>query len=238
MNMSLEIANIRSGYYGGIDILHDISIDVKSHKLTCILGPNGSGKSTILKTIYGFLKARSGTIRYNDEDITGFEPHELLMKGIAYVPQERSIFPQLSVFENLKVGAWLIRKNKRLVSESIDKVFKIFPRLEERKAVKAGNLSGGEQKMLEFGRAMILNPQTILVDEPTAGLAPKIAHEVYQILDQLKKEKITILMVDQNVRQGVLFSDYIYVIDLGRIKDEGASEKFKVEMKKLIKSWI
>jgi len=236
--MSMNVQALRAGYGGGIDIIQDISLQAKPQRVTAIIGPNGSGKSTILKAIYGVIKPRSGTVTVNHSDVTGLKPHQLLARGIAYVPQERSIFPYLTVDQNLRAGAWLIRKDSKRVQDSIDNVIEMFPRLGERKKVKAGNLSGGEQKMLELGRAMILNPQTILIDEPTAGLAPKVAHEVYVTLENLREQKITTLLVDQNVRQAILLSDHIYVIGLGRIKEEGSSDKYRAEMPELIKSWI
>jgi branched-chain amino acid transport system ATP-binding protein len=236
--MSMNAEQIRAGYGGGIDIIHDISLQAKPHQFTAIIGPNGSGKSTILKAMYGVITPRAGRVTYNGAEITGLKPHEMLAVGISYVPQERSIFPFLTVHDNLKAGAWLIRKEKSHVHEAINRVYEIFPRLAERRRVKAGNLSGGEQKMLEFGRAMLLNPQTILVDEPTAGLAPKVAHEVYLTIKSLKERKLTILLVDQNVRQAISLSDYMYVIEMGRIKEEGSSDNYRAEMSKLVKSWM
>ncbi|HMK83687.1 MAG TPA: ABC transporter ATP-binding protein [Candidatus Bathyarchaeia archaeon] len=236
--MSINAEHIRAGYGSGIDIIHDISLQAKPHQFTAIIGPNGSGKSTILKAMYGVITPRAGKVIYNNMEITKLKPHEMLAVGISYVPQERSIFPFLTVHDNLKAGAWLIRKEKNRVQEAVNRVYEIFPRLQERRKVKAGNLSGGEQKMLEFGRAMLLNPQTILVDEPTAGLAPKIAHEVYLTLQSLKDIKLTILLVDQNVRQAISLSDYMYVIELGTIKEEGPSNKYRAEMSELVKSWM
>jgi branched-chain amino acid transport system ATP-binding protein len=236
--MSMRAEDLRAGYGSGIDIIHEITLQAKPHEMTTIIGPNGSGKSTILKAMYGVITPRGGKVSHNDADVTGLKPHQMLATGIAYVPQERSIFPFLTVQDNLRAGAWLIRKQKNQVQESIAKVYSVFPRLEERRNVKAGNLSGGEQKMLEFGRAMILNPQTILVDEPTAGLAPKIAHEVYLTLKSLKERKLTLLLVDQNVRQAVSLSDYMYIIELGKIKEDGPADKYRAEMSELVKSWI
>jgi branched-chain amino acid transport system ATP-binding protein len=236
--MSMDVQELRAGYGGGIDIIHGISLHARPHEVTAIIGPNGSGKSTVLKAMYGVIKPRSGAVSLNGTEVTGLKPHQMLAKGVAYVPQERSLFPYLTVYENLKAGAWLIRKDAKRIGESISRVFAMFPRLEERKKVKAGNLSGGEQKMLEFGRAMVLSPQTILVDEPTAGLAPKIAHETYMTLKSLREGKFTILLVDQNVRQAVTLSDYLYVIELGSIKEEGSADKYRSEMTELVKSWI
>ncbi|NIM45817.1 MAG: ATP-binding cassette domain-containing protein [Nitrososphaeria archaeon] len=236
--MSIEVEKVSSGYFGDYNIIHNWSMKAEKSKITAVIGPNGCGKSTLMKTVYGILKPREGKISYGDEDITGFEPHEMLRKGIAYIPQARSIFPYLTVYENLKMGAWLYRKDKNWVEEAIERIQKMFPILEEREKVNATSLSGGEQKMLEIGRALIPNPEVVIVDEPTAGLAPKIAHEIYTILDGFKEKGLTVLMVDQNVRQAILFSDYLYVMEMGGKANEGPREKFEEEMKDLIQSWI
>lgn len=238
MTLSIEVENVCSGYYGDFDVIHNFSLHAEKSKITCIIGPNGCGKSTLMKTIYGFLKPRKGRVSHGGFDITGTEPHVMLLRGISYIPQARNIFPYLSVYENLKMGAWLFRKDRLWVDEAIDRIFEMFPILKEREKVRAISLSGGEQKMLEIGRALIPNPEVILIDEPTAGLAPKIAHEIYKTLEGFKERGLTVLMVDQNVRQAIAFSDYLYVMEFGENKDEGSREKFESEMKKLIRSWI
>lgn len=236
--MSIEARNISAGYWKDIDIIHDVSVKAEKSKITCIIGPNGAGKSTIIKTLYGFLKPREGSVYHNDEEITHLKPHQMLMRGIAYVPQARNIFPLLTVYENLKMGAWLFRNDQDRVEKSIGKIYDMFPILKEKANQKSSSLSGGQQKMLEIGRSLISDPGLFLVDEPTAGLAPIVAKKIYSILTDLKRLGYTILMVDQNVRQAISFSDYVYVINLGKKETEGPREKFEGEMTELIRSWI
>lgn len=236
--MSIEVKNVVAGYKGYIEILHGISIHAEKSKITCIIGPNGAGKSTLLKTIYGFLRPKQGTIFFDGEDITGVAPHKLVKKGLVYIPQRRAVFPDLTVLENLEMGAWIFRKERKRVTESINKIYERFPILKMRARVHASRLSGGEQRMLEIGRALITSPKSLLVDEPTAGLAPKVAEEVYQKLAELAKEKITILFVDQNVKKAVTLSDYTYIIKVGQTVQEGPREEFDKKLTPLIKEWL
>jgi branched-chain amino acid transport system ATP-binding protein len=236
--MSIEARNISSGYWRDIDIIHEVSLKAEKSKITSIIGPNGAGKSTIIKTMYGFLKPRQGSIYHNDEEITDLKPHQMLMRGIAYIPQARNIFPFLTVYENLKMGAWLFRNDHPRVEQSIKRIYDLFPILKEKAGERAVSLSGGQQKMLEIGRSLVSDPGLFLVDEPTAGLAPIVAARIYVILEDLRKLGYTILMVDQNVRQAISSSDYVYVINLGKKEREGPKEKFESEMTELIRSWI
>ena len=236
--MSIEARNIYSGYYIGLDILQGVSLRVRASKITAIIGPNGCGKSTLLKTMYGFLKPTQGSVWFKNEDVTGSPPHKMLDRGIVYLPQVRNTFPYLSVYDNLKITCWSFRKDKALVDQTIKRIYDIFPKLKAREKVFAGSLSGGEQKMLEFAKVYMHKPSTIIVDEPTAGLAPQIAQKVYGFIKELGKRELTILIVDQNVRQAVMLSDYVYVMESGIIKDHGPKKKFADEMEKVVKSWI
>ncbi len=236
--MVLEVRELVAGYYGSADILHGINLKTLDGGITVVIGPNGAGKSTLLKTIYGMIKPRSGKVYFNGHDITGEEPHKLLMRGITYIPQHRTIFPALTVYDNLRVNTWLFRKDKERIRESLEKVYSMFPVLKEKKDMKAGALSGGEQKMLEVAKALIHEPKLILVDEPTAGLAPSIAIKIYSYLEKLRESNITVLLVDQNVRQAVRLADYVYEIDLGRVKSEGSKEDFEKRMEQLVSTWI
>ncbi len=237
--LSLEVENVSSGYYEEINIINDFSLLAEESKITAIIGPNGCGKSTLLKTIYGFLKARKGSIYYGNTEITGKEPHQMLSMGIAYLPQAESNFPYLTVLENLKMGAWLLKENKEDVAKAIDRVMDTFPILRKKANDKASSLSGGQQKMLEIGRTLITNPKVFLVDEPTAGLAPIISKKIYEILKKLNEENnLTILLVDQNIRQAISISGFLYVIEFGRNKISGSKKKFLSEMKDIVKSWI
>jgi len=232
----LEAKEVVVGYKKDIHILQGVSIWARQAQITAVLGPNGVGKSTLLKTIYGYLKPSKGKIIFKDENITGINPYELSMKGIGYIAQRQNVFPYMFVEENLQIGAWPLRKDKNLVKEGIEENYKRFPVLKEKRKKRAGSLSGGQQRMVEFGRALMTNPDILLVDEPTVGLAPKIAREVYDIMVRLKEEeKRTILLVDQNIRQAVKHSDYVYALELGKNKTEGLAQDFE-DLKKTI--WL
>jgi len=236
--MSIEVENLVSGYWRDIDIIRNISLCAPVSKITGIIGPNGAGKSTLLKTIYGFLKPRKGVIYFKKEDITGVEPNLLLLKGISYIPQLRSIFPFLNVQENLEMGTWTFRKDRKRVKDAIKDVYDRFPVLEEKKKVQARFLSGGQQRMLEISRALMSHPKAILIDEPTAGLAPKPAAMIYNILKNLKEEKLSILFVDQNVREAVRLSDYIYILKMGEIALKSTKDEFRDKMEATIREWL
>ncbi len=236
--MPLDVKRVSAGYHENIDVIHDISLHAEDGKATCIIGPNGSGKSTLLKTIYGFLRPRTGTITYNDADITNVPSSELLELGMAFITQERNIFPYMNVEENLELGAWTLRRDRNKVRSRVETVYKRYPRLRERKTVMAGRLSGGEQRMLELGRALMTAPQYILLDEPTVGLAPKVAKQIYSEVGQLRAEGITIVLVDQNVREAIMLADHLYVLDLGRVADDGPKAKFEGKMKELVRQWL
>ncbi|MFQ5711928.1 MAG: ABC transporter ATP-binding protein [Candidatus Geothermarchaeales archaeon] len=235
--MSLEVKNVTSGYLKWIDVLHDVSVYSERAKISAIIGPNGAGKSTLLKTVYGFLKPKSGKIIFDGEDITGVDPYTMVKKGIAYIPQRRTVFPFLTVHENLEMGAWTLHKKEETL-EKIREVYDRFPRLEERRSVLAGSLSGGEQRMLEIGRTLIISPKLILIDEPTGGLAPKVAEMIYKKLTELSGEGITILLVDQNVREAIELAHHIYVLELGRNTVDGDREKFERDIKDIIRDWL
>lgn len=238
--MSLEVKNVTAGYYEDIDILHEVSIRAEKSRITSIVGPNGAGKSTLLKTIFGFLKPKKGKILYNDEDITGFAPHLLLEKGIAYVPQHRSTFPHMTVEENLMLGGWIIRNNRKLIKERLWEMYNMFPNLKEKRKIGAGFLSGGELRMLDIAKALFVNPEVILVDEPTAGLAPKYFDSVYNRLEALsKKEGKTVLLVDQNIKLAIELADYVYVLQMGKNQVEGSKEEFKTgRIRDIIREWF
>lgn len=236
--MSIELKNVVSGYRRKQEILHGVSLSAEKSKVTGIIGPNGAGKSTLLKTIYGIVRPRKGVVLFNGQNITGEDPHTLLKKGIAFIPQQRSVFIHLTVQENIKLGMWTFRKNKKRVEDSFDEINDTFPILRERKEVLAGKLSGGEQRMLELGRALVARPKAILLDEPTAGLAPKVAEEIYRNLEKLKELEITILFVDQNVRKAITLSDQIYVIKSGRVELGGVKEEFDKKKSALIRDWL
>ena len=224
----LEMKNLYVGYYRDLNILQDLNIGVQRGKITTILGANGVGKSTTLKAVYGFLKPNDGDILIEGESIVGVPIHERIRLGLAYIPQQPGIFRHMSVQENLEVGAWTFRKDKKRLKRKLEENYERFPILREKRKQKTGELSGGQQRMVEIGRTLMTDPKIILVDEPTAGLAKLLSEEVYQMLVDLRdKEGLTILLVDQEIRQALKIADYVYVLELGRNKYEGKVSEFQ-----------
>lgn len=223
--MSLEVKDVVSSY-GKLDILNKISLNMAESSITAIIGPNGSGKSTLLKTITGLLKPKSGTIRFNHEEITGLRPDLIVRKGIAYVPQIRSVFPELTVYENLMMGAYTLR-DKNCIKQRILEVFNLFPIIQARKQQKAGTLSGGEQRMLELSRALLLHPKMLLFDEPSAMLAANFLEEIFEKIKEINKEfGATCGIVEQNVEKVLSVAKRVYVLDKGQIKFHGDVKDF------------
>jgi len=223
----LEIRDLYVGYYDDLHILRGLSLKAETGKLTTILGANGVGKSTLLKAIYGFLKPFSGEIIFNGKNVTGTPTHHLIELGISYIPQQPGVFKYMTVEENLMMGAWTFRNDKARINAKLEENYRRFPILRDKQKDSAGSLSGGQQRMVEIGRTLMTNPQLILVDEPTAGLAKLLSEEVYRMLTNLRdQEGLTILLVDQEIRQALKIADYVYVLELGRNKFEGPAEKF------------
>jgi len=231
----LEINDLHVGYYKDLNILQGVSLHARQAQITAVLGPNGVGKSTLLKSIFGFVKPQRGEVRFAGQDIAGTPAHHLVHLGISYVPQRQSVFPQMTVEENLELGAWSFRHDAARIRQKIEANYERFPVLQGRRRSPAGELSGGMQRMVELGRVLMTDPKLILVDEPTAGLAVMLAREVYDLLVQLKEEGITILLVDQNIRQAIKIADYVYVLELGRNRHEGPREEFE-DLKKAL--WL
>lgn len=237
--MGLEARDVVAGYLEDIHILQGLSLHAKGGKITAVIGANGVGKSTLLKAIFGFLTPSAGRILFNGEDITGTPPYRTSRKGISYIPQRRNVFPYLTVQENWEIGAWNFRGERTRVSREVDANCERFPTLRDKRKLPAGTLSGGEQRMVEIGRALMVDPLLLLVDEPTAGLAPIVAGEIYGKLVELNREEgKTILLVDQNIRQAVRITDYIYVLELGRKKAEGTREDFEKHLGEVIREWL
>ncbi|MFQ5855605.1 MAG: ABC transporter ATP-binding protein [Anaerolineae bacterium] len=218
----LECKNLVAGY-GKLQILHGVNLHVKRGEIVCVIGPNGAGKSTVFKTIYGFLQPDQGSIRFDGQDITGHPPEMILRYGLSLVPQVRSTFPQMTVRENLEMGAFIDPAPQRL-ARGLERAFTLFPRLAEREKQLAGTMSGGEQRMLEIARALMLDPKMILLDEPSAGLAPLITQLIFERLQALNAEGVTVMIVEQNARQGLSISDRGYVLDVGRNRFEGTGQ--------------
>lgn len=215
----LQLANINT-HYGGIQALKGISLHVDAGEIVTLIGSNGAGKSTTLKTISGQVKPKSGTILYNGEDITNKAPHETALSGVAHVPEGRRIFPKLTVKENLEMGAFSV-KDKNVVKERMERVFHYFPRIKERLSQQGGTMSGGEQQMLAIGRALMMKPKILMLDEPSMGLAPIIVEQIFEIIKELNNEGITILLVEQNAFQALHVADRAYVIQNGEITLSG-----------------
>jgi branched-chain amino acid transport system ATP-binding protein len=225
-------------YYADIHILEDVSIEAQENQITCVIGPNGAGKSTLLKTLFGYLVPRSGNVYLDGEDITELPAQHRMKMGIGYVDQLHSVFPEMSVDENLELGAWTFRRDGARIAEAKDRVYSQYPVLSDRRLVQAGNLSGGEQRMLEIARILMPDPSLILLDEPSAGLAPKIAEEIYGDIIRLKETGKTVLLVDQNLRSAVPRSDYLYVMELGEISAHGPTDEVGDDLRTIVSHWL
>lgn len=210
----IEFKDVVAGYKDFM-ILNDLSFSVPTGSITLLIGPNGAGKSTVLKTLFGLLTPKQGHVYLNGEEITGSSQKDLLAKGIAFVPQGRNLFGQLSVYENLELGGITI--GMKTTHERIPEVLKFFPRLKERMNSAASSLSGGEQKQLEIGRALLLRPKVLLIDEPSIGLSPIVVQDVFKLLRKLVDQGTTILMVEQNVKSALKYSDDAIALESGRL---------------------
>lgn len=218
----LEVENVHAGY-GDFLVLKGVDISVEEGQIVCVIGPNGAGKSTLFKTIYGLLSPSKGDVRFNGESIVGHTQRELLERGIAYVLQRHSVFPDMTVRENLEMGAF-IADDDYDTEAKIEEMSDIFPLIEERMNQKAGQLSGGQQQMVELARGLMLDPKLLLLDEPTAGLAPKIIDDVFEKVEAINDLGVTVLMIEQNIKTGIRYSDYAFLLENGQSKSEGPAE--------------
>ncbi|HIS43210.1 MAG TPA: ABC transporter ATP-binding protein [Candidatus Limiplasma pullicola] len=210
--------------YGGIEALKGISFSVDEGQIVTLIGANGAGKSTTLRAITGIVPVKSGTITYNGEDITGMDTQKVVERGIALVPEGRRVFANLTVLENLKIGAYL-RKDTVQIQKDIEYIYKLFPRLQERSWQLAGTLSGGEQQMLAVGRAMMTRPRLIMMDEPSLGLAPLVVRDIFGIISRLSADGITILLIEQNANAALHAAHYGYVLETGMMTISGTGEE-------------
>jgi len=222
----LEMSNLSVGYYRDLNILSDLDIKARRGQITTILGANGVGKSTALKAAFGFLKPNKGDILLEGRSILSIPAHEKIRSGLAYIPQQPGVFKDMTVEENLQLGGWTFRHDKKQVRQKVEANYERFPALKDKRKQITGELSGGQQRMVEIGRTLMAEPRMLLVDEPTAGLSKMLAKEVYDMLINLKKENLTILLVDQEIRQALKIADYVYVLELGRNKYQGPSGEF------------
>jgi len=221
----LELENVHA-YYGHIHALKGISLSVDQSEIVTLIGGNGAGKSTTLKTISGLLKPREGTVRLSGEDLASSRAHEIVAKGVVQVPEGRRIFASLTVTENLEMGAYT-QTDKARISENMERVFSLFPRLKERRSQVGGTLSGGEQQMLAMGRAVMADPQVLLMDEPSMGLAPVLVDSIFETIVNMNQAGTTILLVEQNARMALQVANRGYVIETGSIALSGSAEQLR-----------
>ena len=214
-------------FYGEIQALKGLTLEARHGEVTCVLGPNGSGKTTTMFTIAGILKAHTGSIYLEEEELTNDSAQTIVRKGVALVPENRLMFPQMSVRENLDAGSFIRPSNDPLIENDILKIFQRFPILEKRREQLAGTLSGGEQQMLAIARALMAKPKILLMDEPSLGLAPLVVKEIFQIIRQLNEEGVTILLVEQNARMALKVAHKVYLIEQGRVSFSGSPEEMR-----------
>jgi branched-chain amino acid transport system ATP-binding protein len=212
----IEFQRVVAGYSPTLTILNELSLEARAGEITLLIGPNGAGKSTALKALFGLLAPRAGEIRLEGRRVSGTAPRGMIDRGLAFVPQGRNLFPSLSVLHNLELGG-ITLPGRKLLRERIEGILDLFPRVRERLGNQASTLSGGEQKQLEIGRALLLKPRVLLIDEPSIGLAPKISQEVFQLLRRLADAGTTVLMVEQNVRSALKYADRALVLEMGRL---------------------
>lgn len=216
----LRVENVVSGY-GSMTVLHGLSLEVEEGKIVTLLGPNGSGKTTLLRTIFGILSPKEGKVLYKGEDITGRQPERVAHTGMCYVPQEENIFSSMTVQENLEMGAFIRDDDIR---PRMEEVFELFPELTDRRGSRAGDLSGGMRQMLAIGRALMLNPEMVLLDEPSTGLAPFLVEQIFEKIKTLNQQGVTVLLVEQNA-QALRCADRAYIIEGGEKKAEGTAQE-------------
>jgi ABC-type branched-subunit amino acid transport system ATPase component len=208
----LKAEDITVGYTE-VDILHKVTVTVRSGEIVSVIGPNGAGKSTLLKTVFGILKPRNGSVTLKDEDITGLRPDRIVRKGISYVPQVENVFPSMTIQENMEMGAF-IRSDD--YSQRLKEVFDLFPVLGERKKQKVGQLSGGQRQMVAMGRALMLDPQILLLDEPSAGLAPVLVSGIFEKIEEINATGVAMIIVEQNAKEALKMADHGYVLAMGK----------------------
>lgn len=218
----LKLQNIHT-HYGAIEALHDVSVEVRQGEIVTLIGANGAGKTTLLMTVCGSPRATTGTILFEDEDITRLRTHDIMRRGIAISPEGRRVFPDLSVQENLQMGGFFLTKEQ--ISAGMEHVYELFPRLRERAGQRAGTMSGGEQQMLAIGRALMTRPKLLLLDEPTLGLAPLIITQIFEIIKTIRDEGVTVFLVEQNAHKALQIADRGYVLETGKVvlADTGAN---------------
>lgn len=220
----LELAEVSTGYDGGPNILEGLSLEIEKGSAYCMIGPNGAGKSTVLKLVGGILAPRTGSVRFEGAEVGGLRPDQLLQRGICLVPQDPSLFTKMTVRRNLTMGAYL-ETDRSVIRKRLDVVFEMFPILAEKEQQSAGTLSGGQQQILLLGRALMMKPTLMMIDEPSLGLAPQAADQIFEVIEDLKTTGITLLLVEQSVERGLAVADWAFVLDLGQKRFEGPSDQ-------------
>ncbi|MEE9416110.1 MAG: ABC transporter ATP-binding protein [Acidimicrobiales bacterium] len=220
MNILLEAESVVAGYLPGVDVLTGVDFRLGEGELVGIIGPNGAGKSTLVKAMFGLVNVRSGAVRLRGEDITNLDAHELVTRGVGFVPQTENVFPSLTIFENMRMGGYQLPKAE--IEPRFAKVAELFPRLAERRDQRAGLLSGGERQMLAMGRALMMEPSVLLLDEPSAGLSPTYQSEVFDTIKDINASGVPIIMVEQNAHRCLAVADRAYVLDRGKNAHEGS----------------
>lgn len=238
-NPILELTDVTSGYAQDIDVLKNISLTVHSGQISGLIGLNGAGKSTLVKTICGFITPKTGDIKYQNSSVRKVPAHKLVEQGMVCIPQESSLFPHLTVDENLKLPLRVLKKlNHADYEERIEFAYNSFPILKTKRASQAGDLSGGQQKQLEFAKAWVQRPTLCIIDEPSIGLSPSVASEVFVWIEQFKAENIGVLLIDHNVRRVVQMSDQINVLSLGEITASGTAADFEGDLHSQVRQWL
>ena len=234
----LWVDRVVAGYHPGIDILSDLTLRAKAGRITAVIGPNGAGKSTLLRVVFGLLPPRAGRVLFMEREIQGAPAGARKRMGIGYVPQGPSTFPQMTVEENLLVGGWTIRHDRGKLRDRLEHVYALFPALTGVRRVRATVLSGGQLRMLSIAKELIAMPSLLLVDEPTAGLAPRVAGEVYDLLVRSRALGITVLLVDQNIAEAVAVADDVYLIVMGRVERQGPREAFARDLRAIVQETL
>jgi ABC-type branched-subunit amino acid transport system ATPase component len=234
----LVVSDLVVGYREGVDILQRVRLRCEAGHITSVIGPNGAGKSTLLRCLFGLLPARSGEVHFLADSIAAWPTAKRKSAGIAYLPQHHSTFPQLTVEENLVLGGWLLRRDRRRLRERMDALYALFPALKERRRVKATTLSGGQLRMLALAKELVVPPRLLLIDEPSVGMAPNIAAELYAFIARLPAEGVTVLLVDQNITDAVRIADRVYLLGEGRVQREGPGAWFAEHLDEVIREML
>lgn len=235
---TLKVADVVAGYSAGHPVLHRVNLVAQPGRITVVLGPNGAGKSTLLRAIAGFVQPSSGSIVLGDNDIASLPPHRHMEHRMALLPQGRSTFPELTVAENIELGGWIMRNDRAWLRQAVEAMFARYPHLGPLRNRPAGSLSGGQQRAVEIARLVISDPKVLLIDEPSVGLSPIVAAQVYRELLALKAEGRTILLVDQDVRAAIKIADYVYVLNSGRNDVEGDRSAFEGDLGVMVRRWL